>query len=87
MEAAAELEEASLRGQADVWKYMLGFADSMALRSAVELRIPDIIHSWSCIDVVRNSLVLRLCITLSRYLMPRSHHAVAGPPEHLHRTP
>ncbi|KAL6140002.1 hypothetical protein ACLB2K_058303 [Fragaria x ananassa] len=45
MEAAAELDEASLRGQADVWKYMLGFADSMALRSAVELRIPDIIHS------------------------------------------
>ncbi|KAL6143752.1 hypothetical protein ACLB2K_054447 [Fragaria x ananassa] len=45
METPAELDEASLRGQADVWKYMLGFADSMALRSAVELRIPDIIHS------------------------------------------
>lgn len=45
MEAVTELEEATLRGQADVWKYMLGFADSMALKSAVELRIPDIIHS------------------------------------------
>ncbi|XP_062008402.1 (R,S)-reticuline 7-O-methyltransferase-like [Rosa rugosa] len=45
MEAVTELDEATLRGQADVWKYMLGFADSMALKSVVELRIPDIIHS------------------------------------------
>ncbi|XP_024197518.1 xanthohumol 4-O-methyltransferase [Rosa chinensis] len=45
MEAVTELDEAALRGQADVWKYMLGFADSMALKCAVELRIPDIIHT------------------------------------------
>ncbi|KAF3443884.1 hypothetical protein FNV43_RR13574 [Rhamnella rubrinervis] len=37
--------EAGLRGQIEMWKYMLSFADSMALRCAVELRIPDIIHS------------------------------------------
>lgn len=42
-----ELDEASqrLRGQADIWKFMLSFADAMALRCAVELRIPDIINS------------------------------------------
>ncbi|XP_050382992.1 (R,S)-reticuline 7-O-methyltransferase-like [Argentina anserina] len=45
MEAAMEFDEATLRGQADVWKYMFSFVDSMALKCAVELRIPDIIHS------------------------------------------
>ncbi|PON90955.1 O-methyltransferase COMT-type [Trema orientale] len=37
--------EASLRDQAQIWKYLFGFADSMALKCAVELRIPDILHS------------------------------------------
>ncbi|KAF8043269.1 hypothetical protein BT93_A1571 [Corymbia citriodora subsp. variegata] len=36
---------AMLRGQAEIWRYMLGFADSMALKCAVELGIADIIHS------------------------------------------
>ena len=35
-----------LKGQAQIWQYMFNFADSMALRCAVELRIPDIIHSY-----------------------------------------
>lgn len=47
MEANREAEEAMLRGQADIWKYMFGFVDSMALKCAVELRIADIIHSHS----------------------------------------
>ncbi|KAI6672925.1 hypothetical protein NL676_000831 [Syzygium grande] len=34
-----------LRGHAQVWQLMFAFADSMALKCAVELRIPDIIHS------------------------------------------
>ena len=38
-------DQARLRGQAEIWKYMFGFADSMALKCAVELRIPDIINS------------------------------------------
>ncbi|PQQ05085.1 (R S)-reticuline 7-O-methyltransferase-like [Prunus yedoensis var. nudiflora] len=42
--------EAMLRGQADIWKYMFGFADSMALKCAVELRIADIIHSHAPTD-------------------------------------
>lgn len=41
----AEEAEAMQRGQADIWKYMFSFADTMALRCAVELRIADIIHS------------------------------------------
>ncbi|TYJ43756.1 hypothetical protein E1A91_A03G174800v1 [Gossypium mustelinum] len=40
-----ELDEAMLQGQAEIWRYMYSFADSMALKSAVELRIADIIHS------------------------------------------
>ena len=40
-----ELAEAPLQGQAEIWKFMFGFADSMALKSVVELRIADIIHS------------------------------------------
>nr|WOV89411.1 eugenol-O-methyltransferase [Melaleuca bracteata] len=38
--------EATLRGQANIWKNMFAFADSMALKCAAELRIPDIIHSY-----------------------------------------
>ncbi|GMN57131.1 hypothetical protein TIFTF001_026237 [Ficus carica] len=38
-------EEISLRGQAEIWKYMFSFADSMAVKCAVELRIPDIINN------------------------------------------
>nr|XP_048327131.1 xanthohumol 4-O-methyltransferase-like [Ziziphus jujuba var. spinosa] len=45
MEAKEEEAKAMQRGQADIWKYMFSFVDSMALRCAVELRIADIIHS------------------------------------------
>ncbi|KAL6975762.1 hypothetical protein U1Q18_024557 [Sarracenia purpurea var. burkii] len=37
--------EAKQQGQAEIWQYMFNFVDSMALRSAVELRIADTIHS------------------------------------------
>ncbi|KAJ7948282.1 O-methyltransferase [Quillaja saponaria] len=37
-------EQATLEGQATIWKYMFSFADSMAVKCAVELRIADIIH-------------------------------------------
>ncbi|XP_052206300.1 (R,S)-reticuline 7-O-methyltransferase-like [Diospyros lotus] len=37
-----------LQGQAEIWQQMLSFADSMALKSAVELRVADIIHSHGC---------------------------------------
>ena len=47
MEAAGAEAEATLRGQVEIWKYMFSFADSMALKCAVELRVPDIIHSHS----------------------------------------
>ncbi|KAK5838340.1 hypothetical protein PVK06_007069 [Gossypium arboreum] len=41
-----ELDEARLQGQAEIWRYMFSFADSMALKSAVELHIADIIYSY-----------------------------------------
>ncbi|PPS02478.1 hypothetical protein GOBAR_AA18182 [Gossypium barbadense] len=41
-----ELDEARLQGQAEIWRYMFSFADSMALKSAVKLRIADIIYSY-----------------------------------------
>ncbi|MFQ6629953.1 hypothetical protein Gotur_007458 [Gossypium turneri] len=40
-----ELDEAKLKGQAEIWRYLYSFADFMALTSAVELRVADIIHS------------------------------------------
>lgn len=41
-----DVEEAlQLQGQALIWKQMFAFADSMALRCAVELHIADILHS------------------------------------------
>ncbi|XP_059660964.1 (R,S)-reticuline 7-O-methyltransferase-like [Cornus florida] len=41
-------EQGMLQGQAEIWQYMFNFADSMALKCAVELRIADIIHSHGC---------------------------------------
>lgn len=45
--ATKETEETEelLKGQAEIWKYMLCFADSMALKCAVELHLADIINS------------------------------------------
>ncbi|EEF44476.1 (R,S)-reticuline 7-O-methyltransferase [Ricinus communis] len=37
--------EKLVSGQLEIWKLMFGFADSMVLKAAVELRIPDIINS------------------------------------------
>lgn len=37
--------QALLEGQAEIWQHLFGFADSMALICAVELRIADIINS------------------------------------------
>ncbi|KAE9599855.1 hypothetical protein Lal_00045933 [Lupinus albus] len=39
-------EEESLLGQAEIWRYMTSFTDSVALKSAVELRIADIIDRF-----------------------------------------
>ncbi|CAI9099813.1 OLC1v1036692C1 [Oldenlandia corymbosa var. corymbosa] len=43
MDEASKLE--LLQGQAEIWKQTFSFANSMALKCAVELRIPDILHS------------------------------------------
>ncbi|OMO59712.1 O-methyltransferase, family 2 [Corchorus capsularis] len=45
MTGTIDLDEETLQGQADIWRFIYAFADSMALKSAVELRIADIIHS------------------------------------------
>ncbi|CAI9088315.1 OLC1v1022618C1 [Oldenlandia corymbosa var. corymbosa] len=42
MDEAAKLQ---LQGQAHVWKQIFSFVNSMALKCAVDLRIPDILHS------------------------------------------
>ncbi|XP_042519729.1 (R,S)-reticuline 7-O-methyltransferase-like [Macadamia integrifolia] len=38
-------EEGTLQGQVEIWKIMFSFAESMALKCAVELRVADIINS------------------------------------------
>ncbi|KAI3879013.1 hypothetical protein MKW92_020063 [Papaver armeniacum] len=40
-----DAEEETTKGQAEIWEHMFAFADSMALKCAVELGIPDIINS------------------------------------------
>ena len=47
MAILADQTEATLKGQAEIWKYMYGFADVMVFKCAVELQLPDIIHSHS----------------------------------------
>ena len=43
-----DVHEELLRGQAEVWQFMFAFTYSMALKSAVELRLPHIMHSHGC---------------------------------------
>ncbi|KAI3848998.1 hypothetical protein MKW92_018529 [Papaver armeniacum] len=38
-------DESRLKGQAEIWEHMFAFVDSMALKCAIELGIPDIINS------------------------------------------
>ncbi|KAL6287544.1 hypothetical protein ACE6H2_011934 [Prunus campanulata] len=84
--------EAMLRGQADIWKYMFGFADSMALKCAVELRIADIIHSHAPTDhmITLSQIASHLvapspditCLTrIMRLLVRRNIFAVHHPSE------
>ncbi|XP_026445384.1 (R,S)-reticuline 7-O-methyltransferase-like isoform X2 [Papaver somniferum] len=40
-----EEEKQRLKGQVEIWEHMFAFVDSMALKCAVELGIPDIINS------------------------------------------
>ncbi|KAH7576892.1 hypothetical protein JRO89_XS01G0171800 [Xanthoceras sorbifolium] len=46
MEYSETDNEASLKGQAEIWRHMFAFVDSLALKCAIELQIPDIIHSY-----------------------------------------
>ncbi|KAI8010904.1 hypothetical protein LOK49_LG06G01651 [Camellia lanceoleosa] len=63
---------------------MFHFAYSMALKSAVELRIADIIHSRLPNHLVPNChRVHRL--SFSRCHLPLPYHEVAGPQKDLHR--
>lgn len=43
-----DVHEELLRGQAEVWQFMFAFTYSMALKSAVELRLADIMHLHGC---------------------------------------
>lgn len=87
-----EADQASLEGQATIWQFIFSFADSMALKSAVELRIADIIHSHnkpitlpqiaSCIHGTRNSPDIPCLARIMRLLVRRklftSHHPSDG---------
>ncbi|XP_017631823.1 xanthohumol 4-O-methyltransferase-like isoform X1 [Gossypium arboreum] len=87
-----ELDEARLQGQAEIWRYMFSFADSMALKSAVELRIADIIHSHgvaitlsqiaSCINGCLTSPDITTLARIMRLLVRRKiftvHHPLDG---------
>ncbi|PPR97920.1 hypothetical protein GOBAR_AA22748 [Gossypium barbadense] len=87
-----ELDEARLQGQAEIWRYMFSFADSMALKSAVELRIADIIHSHgvaitlsqiaSCINGSLTSPDITTLARIMRLLVRRKiftvHHPLDG---------
>ncbi|KAK6919534.1 O-methyltransferase domain [Dillenia turbinata] len=42
---ASSNAESMLKAQVEIWQIMVSYVESMAAKSAVELRIPDIIHS------------------------------------------
>ncbi|KAJ4729850.1 putative O-methyltransferase [Melia azedarach] len=89
MASVAEAE-ASLKGQAEIWLHMFAFVDSLALKCAIELRIPDIIHSHgrpitlsqisSCIDSSSPeiSYLERLMRFLVRKKIFTEHHPSDG---------
>ncbi|MCL7028708.1 hypothetical protein MKW94_023724 [Papaver nudicaule] len=57
-------EEESLKGQAEIWEHMFAFVDSMALKCAVELGIPDIINSHGR-PVTMSEIIIHLKTTTS----------------------
>ncbi|KAJ4729851.1 O-methyltransferase [Melia azedarach] len=82
-----EVHEALLRGQAEVWQFMFSFADSMVLKSAVELRLADIIHSHdgpislfqiasginsSCPDISYLARIMRMLVRKGIFVAHRS---------------
>ncbi|EOX99375.1 hypothetical protein QUC31_014679 [Theobroma cacao] len=83
--------KALVQGQATIWQFMFGFADSMALKCAVELRIADIINSHhrpitlaqiaSCIDGSASPDITCLA-RIMRFLIRRklfiAHHPSDG---------
>ncbi|KAI3930128.1 hypothetical protein MKX01_036649 [Papaver californicum] len=54
-----DIAEERLKGQAEIWEHMFAFVDSMALKCAVDLGIPDIINSFGrpvTVSEITNSL-------------------------------
>ncbi|KAA3482745.1 RS-norcoclaurine 6-O-methyltransferase [Gossypium australe] len=84
-----ELDEARLQGQAEIWRYMFSFADSMALKSTVELRIADIIYSYggaatlsqiaSCINDGLTSLDITTLSHIMRLLVRKKIFTIHPP--------
>ncbi|WJZ99416.1 hypothetical protein VitviT2T_017864 [Vitis vinifera] len=85
----ADETELMLQGQANIWRHMFAFADSMALKCAVELRIADIIHSHArpitlsqiatCIDSPSPDIT---CLArIMRFLVRAKIFTAAPPPQ------
>lgn len=55
-----EEEILMLQGQAEASKYMFAFADSMAVKCAVELRIADIIHSYDGQQITLSQIATKI---------------------------
>ncbi|RZC48175.1 hypothetical protein C5167_041125 [Papaver somniferum] len=57
-------EDERLKGQVEIWEHMFAFVDSMALKCAVELGIPDIINSYGC-PITTSEIINNLPATTS----------------------
>ncbi|KAJ9686617.1 hypothetical protein PVL29_015475 [Vitis rotundifolia] len=91
LKVSSEVDEAELmlQGQANIWRRMFAFADSMTLKCAVELRIADIIHSHArpitlsqiatCIDSPSPDIA---CLArIMRFLVRAKIFTAAPPPQ------
>ncbi|XP_002277602.1 desmethylxanthohumol 6'-O-methyltransferase [Vitis vinifera] len=85
----ADEAELMLQGQANIWRHMFAFADSMVLKCALELRIADIIHSHArpitlsqiatCIDSPSPDIT---CLArIMRFLVCAKIFTAAPPPQ------
>ncbi|KAK9994268.1 hypothetical protein SO802_023971 [Lithocarpus litseifolius] len=79
--------KALLEGQAEIWQHLSGFAASMALKCAVELRIADIINSHGGpITLCQIAAGIVNSPSLDIPYLARIMHEITSPQKHLNRT-
>ena len=73
--------EKEVHAQTQVWKHIYGFAESLTLKCAIELRVPNVLHKHGKPMTLSEIYSRRPHYTLPKHGPLASHNAVLGPHE------